>query len=188
MWQSRELESRSPLFQWRSAFKSPLRWFVSRKVVLPIRMYVQSLSRAPLCDPLDCSPLGSSVHGLLQARRLEWVATSSSDPASPALPECYGLWLSWWRNRLQCGRPRFDPWIGNIPWRRERLSAPIFWPREFHGLVHGVPKSRTRLSDVHFPFKCQITENQGWQINEAWGTLFRNGSCKKKPASSLCCR
>ena len=51
-------------------------------------MCVQSLSRAPLCDPLDCSPLGSSVHGLLQARRLEWVATSSSDPASPALPEC----------------------------------------------------------------------------------------------------
>ena len=39
-------------------------------------MCVQPLSRAPLCDPLDCSPLGPSVHGLLQARRLEWVATS----------------------------------------------------------------------------------------------------------------
>ena len=26
-----------------------------------------------LCDPMDCSPLGSSVHGLLQARMLEWV-------------------------------------------------------------------------------------------------------------------
>ena len=27
-----------------------------------------------LCDPTDCSPPGSSVHGILQARMLEWVA------------------------------------------------------------------------------------------------------------------
>ena len=31
-----------------------------------------------LCDPMDCSPPGSSVHGIFQARRLEWVAISSS--------------------------------------------------------------------------------------------------------------
>ena len=29
---------------------------------------------ATLCDPLDCSPPGSSAHGILQARTLEWVA------------------------------------------------------------------------------------------------------------------
>ena len=29
-----------------------------------------------LCNPLDCSPPGSSVHGIFQARILEWVATS----------------------------------------------------------------------------------------------------------------
>ena len=27
----------------------------------------------------------------------------------------------------------FDPSVGKIPWRRERLSTPVFWPREFHG-------------------------------------------------------
>ena len=27
-----------------------------------------------LCDPVDCSPPGSSVHGISQARTLEWVA------------------------------------------------------------------------------------------------------------------
>ena len=27
-----------------------------------------------LCDPVDCSPPGSSIHGILQARILEWVA------------------------------------------------------------------------------------------------------------------
>ena len=26
------------------------------------------------------------------------------------------------------------PWVGKIPWRRERLPTPVFWPREFHGL------------------------------------------------------
>ena len=36
-----------------------------------------------LCDPVDCSPPGSSVHGILQARRLEWVATASSRGSSP---------------------------------------------------------------------------------------------------------
>ena len=35
-----------------------------------------------LCDPLDYSPLGSSVHGILQARILEWVAMSSSRGSS----------------------------------------------------------------------------------------------------------
>ena len=25
-------------------------------------------------------------------------------------------------------------WVGKIPWRRERLPTPVFWPRKFHGL------------------------------------------------------
>ena len=32
-----------------------------------------------LCDPMDCSLSGSSVHGILQARILEWVAISFSN-------------------------------------------------------------------------------------------------------------
>ena len=35
-----------------------------------------------LCDPMDRSPLGSSVHGTLQARILEWVAVASSRGSS----------------------------------------------------------------------------------------------------------
>ena len=31
-----------------------------------------------LCDPLDCSPLGSSLYGISQARILQWVAISYS--------------------------------------------------------------------------------------------------------------
>ena len=35
-------------------------------------------SHVQLCDPMDCSPLGSSVHGILQVSVLEWVAMPSS--------------------------------------------------------------------------------------------------------------
>ena len=35
-----------------------------------------------LCDPMDCSPPGSPLHGILQARILEWVAISSSRGSS----------------------------------------------------------------------------------------------------------
>ena len=43
-------------------------------------------------------------------------------------------WLRWKRICLPCGRLGFDPWVVKIPWRRERLSTPVFWPGEFHGL------------------------------------------------------
>ena len=40
----------------------------------------KSLQSCPTpCDPIDGSPPGSSVHGILQARTLEWVAISSSN-------------------------------------------------------------------------------------------------------------
>ena len=35
-----------------------------------------------LCDPMDCSLPGSSVHGILQERVLEWVAISFSRGSS----------------------------------------------------------------------------------------------------------
>ena len=35
-----------------------------------------------LCDPVDCSPPGSSIHGILQVRILEWVAISFSRGSS----------------------------------------------------------------------------------------------------------
>ena len=44
------------------------------------------------------------------------------------------MWLSWYIIHLQWGRPGFDPWVGKIPWKREGLPTPVFWPGEFHGL------------------------------------------------------
>ena len=62
-----------------------------------------------LCEPLDCSSPGSSVHGILQARMQEWVAMPSSggssrpriEPASPAL-QVDSLLLSHQGSPQQC--------------------------------------------------------------------------------------
>ena len=59
-------------------------------------------------------------------------------------------------------RPGFDPWVGKIPWRRERLPTPVFWPGEFHGLYS--PWSRKELdmtSDLQFHFLSSIL---AWRI------------------------
>ena len=47
------------------------------------RVCVPAQSCPTFCDPIDCSPPGSSVHGILQARILEWVAMPSSRGSSP---------------------------------------------------------------------------------------------------------
>ena len=50
-----------------------------------------------LCAPMDCSPPGSSVHGISQARILEWVVTSfsrgSSQPRDRTRISCIGRWI-----------------------------------------------------------------------------------------------
>ena len=62
------------------------------------------------------------------------------------------------KNRLQCGRPEFDAWVGKIPWRRKWLPSLVFLPGEFHGqkslaaTVRGITKSQTQLSNYHFHF------------------------------------
>ena len=47
-----------------------------------------------LCDPMDCSLPGFSIHGIFQARVLEWVAISfsrgSSQPRDQTLVSCFG--------------------------------------------------------------------------------------------------
>ena len=47
-----------------------------------VHALVCAQSCTALCNPTDCSPLSSSVHGILQAKILEWVAISSSRRSS----------------------------------------------------------------------------------------------------------
>jgi len=64
-----------------------------------------------LCDPIDHSPPGSSVHGVLQARILEWVAISFS--MSPYKKG--NVRLPWWSSGQ-------ESWSWKIPHAAEQLS------------------------------------------------------------------
>ena len=76
-----------------------------------------------------------------------WYAIHSSILGLP-------LWLSWERVCLQCGRPGFNSWVRKMPWRRERLPTPGFWPGEFHGLYspwgHKESDMTEQLSVSHY--------------------------------------
>ena len=67
------------------------------------KVKVKSPSHVWLCYPTDCSLPGSSVHGILQARILEWVAISFSRVSSQSRDQtwvshiggrCFNLWAT----------------------------------------------------------------------------------------------
>ena len=74
-------------------------WYFSKRsrpsklTGMKVKMLVTQLCPT-LCDPMDSSPPGSSVHGILQARILEWLAISYAKdlpdpgikPESPTVP------------------------------------------------------------------------------------------------------
>ena len=87
-----------------------------------------------LCDPMDCSPPGSSVHGILQARILEWGAISFSRGSSQPRDRTLSL-LHWQAGSLPLvppGKPHkrhnykskswiVDAWmLEERRWRRKR--------------------------------------------------------------------
>ena len=53
-------------------------FFSSTTLLLPTHLPPPLCTHAQSCNPMDCSLPGSSVHGLFQARILEWVAISFS--------------------------------------------------------------------------------------------------------------
>ena len=67
------------------------------------------------------------------------------------------LIINWYRlldgQCRRCRRPGFNPWVGNIPWRRKWQPSPVFIPGKFHrprslvGYSRGVAESRTWLSE-----------------------------------------
>jgi len=60
--------------------KTPTSQLISTDILSCVTLVAQS--RPILCDPMDCSPPGSYVHGILQAIILEWVAIPFSRESS----------------------------------------------------------------------------------------------------------
>ena len=63
---------------------------------------------------------------------------------------------------LQFRTPGFNPWVGNIPWRRERLPSPVFWPGEFHGLYSPWGHREIQLRDFHFTSQEMVKDGEAW--------------------------
>ena len=76
----------------------------------PVRnlsVHAKSLQSCPtLWDPMDCSPPGSSVHGIFQARILEWVPfPSPGDPPDPGIEPTSPVCLLHWQTGLPLAPP-----------------------------------------------------------------------------------
>ena len=90
-------------------------WAVGRYMiqfweVKKVKMLVAQ-SCSTLCNPMNCSPVGSSVHGISQARKLERVVISfsrgSSPPGDLTCVSCIGRWIlyhlvTWEAQRRVC--------------------------------------------------------------------------------------
>ena len=104
-----------------------------------------------LSDPMDCSPPGSSAHGIFQARVLEWGAISFSYQRvfehSLALP-FFGIGVK---------IDLFQSCGNGTSLQYSCLENPMgrgaWW-----AAVYGVAKSRTRLSDLTFTFHFHALE------------------------------
>ena len=77
-------------------------------------MCVLSQSCPAFCDPMDCSPPSSSVHGILQARILEWVVMLSFRGSSRLGDQARVFCLRIGRRGLYCPGPPGKPFIYSI--------------------------------------------------------------------------
>ena len=119
-----------------------------------------------LCDPLGCSPLGSSVHGILQARMLEWVTISFSrgsfPPRDQARVPTRGRSLTIWATREAPG------WV---------LQTPIIPPAPF--VEDTKPHSLKTWSSIHWSHEAPFIEDvklhslRGWASKEPMSGMER---------------
>ena len=162
--------------------------------VLMHRLYLLKYyfySTAPFFkDTLDPTPLSWIPNSTLKQggfRKSETVALFNFNPSHPFTQimeqEC-NLKLSLQtlsfpvahpvKDLPAIGKPRFDPWVGKIPWRRERLLTPVSWPREFHGLYspwgHKESDTTEQLS-LHY---------------KTLGNVFWRNETQKEPSTQKC--
>ena len=99
----------------------------SKQLKLLLLLLLSRFSHVRLCDPIDGSPPGSPVPGILQARTLEWVAISFSSAwkwkVKVKLLSCVWLsatpWTAAYQAPLSMGYSRQEYWSGVL------LPSPI---------------------------------------------------------------
>ena len=94
-------------------------------------MCVLSRSVVSDCDRMDCSLPGSSVHGIFQARILEWVAISSfresSQPRYRTHGSYIGRWILLWLSHLGSPNLNHKHLLKNENEKRSQALFPYFF-------------------------------------------------------------
>ena len=72
-------------------------------------------SNPTLCNSMDCSPPGSSVHGILQAGILEWAAISSRGRTWGFCAPCPGGWVLYYSTAWEASTSDLCPFIWFLP-------------------------------------------------------------------------
>ena len=119
---------------------------------------MKSLSYVRLCNPMDCSLPGSSVHGIFQARVLEWVAMSFSRRSS------------WPRNRTQ---------VSHIVGRRFTSEPPgksLGTPNLFIFILEMGIIIWIKTDDYHWGITDSM--DMGWVDSGSWWWIGRPGVLK----------
>ena len=84
---------------------------------------------------------------------------------------------------MQCNRPKFDPWVGKIPWRRKWQPMPVFLPGESHGqrslLVYSPWCCRVgHWATNTFLLLSNILSHNAWLVLSSKETLFKSSRQK----------
>ena len=138
---------------------------------------VESLSRVWLCNPMDSSPLGSSVHGSFQARVLGWVAIffsrGSSWPRDQTHISCIGRWILYhWATgealylTYTHRKLKYDQFL----WTTYKDVAAIYYSIPEHSLVEVVcPMRRANLY-----FSGPLFLLMSWHVQRCYSFFFFN--------------
>ena len=150
-----------------------------------------------LCDSMDCSSLGSSVHGILQARILEWVTMPSSRGSSwprdqtqisHIAGEFFTIWVtgeamamkavamtappSWPNHLAKVPSPKIDP-LGlgfntRICRRHNSQSIALSDQTFIHHIIHVIHNSREAENKVENFMCCAWSLSRVWLFATPW--------------------
>ena len=133
-----------------------------------------------LCDPIDGSPPGSPVPGILQARTLEWVAISFSNAWKwkVQVKSLSRVWLlatprtAAYQAPPHMGFSKQEYWSG-VPLPSPHISLPscIFWAHPTGNLVMVgvcIPQLSV-ITSTHFPLRELVVKNF---ISMVWASLL----------------
>ena len=94
-----------------------------------------------LCHPMDCSQPGSSVHGILQARILEWVSIFFSRGSSWPRDWTHDSWVSCFAGRFLITMPPGTPTPGDLPNSGIKPRSPALQAESLPAEPPGKPKN-----------------------------------------------